>query len=208
MIGRAKIPGAFAWVLLVWLGAAQAEDRVRAGNASVEPPTLISLGSGSRRTRQPTRSRRTIVPSTWVTFQTSSLIPGRPGEATRTMPRGVRGSVVVRTGYGMADCSTVRELVNQLVGFDVTKRTRSDSLGIEDVGKCKRVHESSKHTDAVSGHTLNRFIGKLCATGIVTTTDHDDDFATDLFCFSHFTCDPLCTFCVKTACLFALELFT
>ena len=25
-------------------GAAQAEDRVRAGNASVEPPTLISLG--------------------------------------------------------------------------------------------------------------------------------------------------------------------
>ena len=44
MIGRAKIPGAFAWVLLVWLGAAQAEDRVRAGNASVEPPTLISLG--------------------------------------------------------------------------------------------------------------------------------------------------------------------
>ena len=44
MIGKTKIVRASVCAALVWAGTTFAQDRVAAGAASVEPPTLISLG--------------------------------------------------------------------------------------------------------------------------------------------------------------------
>jgi len=44
MVGETKIVRASVCALLLWSGVALAEDRVTGGAASVEPPTLISLG--------------------------------------------------------------------------------------------------------------------------------------------------------------------